>query len=115
MEKREKERIKKEKKRRRNVVTARNNQGHLKKYCQKKKADKKADKTKDNKMSMTNSSEKEKKEGTLTAKVTTMAESSSNSKFLQLFIANTLTERSGLTCKWIIDLGASSPISCHCN
>ena len=85
--------------------------GHLKKDGQKKKADE----TKDDKMSMSNSSEKEKKEGTLTAKVTTMAKSSSNSKFLQLFIANTLTERSTLTCKWIIDLGASSPMSCHHN
>ena len=61
--------------------------GHLKKDCQKKKADK----TKDDKTSTSNSSEKEKKEGTLTAKVATMAESSSNSKFFQLFVANVLT------------------------
>ena len=44
--------------------------------------------TKNDKTIMSNSSEKEKKEGTLTTKVATMGESSSNSKFLQLFVAN---------------------------
>ena len=62
--------------------------GHLKKDCQKKKADE----TKDNKTTTSNSSEKEKKRRTLTARVATMVESSLNSEFLQLFVANALTE-----------------------
>ena len=44
-----------------------------------------------------------------------MAESSLNSKFLQLFVGNALMEQSGLTCRLIIDSGASSPMSCHCD
>ena len=83
--------------------------GHFEKDCQKKKADE----NKNNKPSTSNNSEK--KEGDLTAKVATMAESSSNSKPLQLFVANSFTERSGLICKWIIDSCASSPMSCHRN
>ena len=81
--------------------------GHLEKDCQKKKADE----NKNDKPSTSNNSEK--KEGDLMAKVATMAESSSNSESLQLFVTDSLTERSGLICKWIIDSGALSPMSCH--
>ena len=55
---------------------------------------------------------KRKKKG-LTAKVAIMAEPSSNSEFLQLFVANILTKQLGLTCKWLIISGALSPMSCH--
>ena len=55
------------------------------------------------------------REGDLTAKVAIIGESSSNSKSLRLFVANALTEQSGLLTKWIIDSGASSPMSSHHN
>ena len=83
--------------------------GHLEKDCQKKKANE----NKNDKPSTSNNSKK--KEGDLTAKVATMAESSSNSESLQLFVADSLMEWSGLIYKWIIDSGASSPMSCHQN
>ena len=44
-----------------------------------------------------------------------MGEPSSNSKSLRLSVANALAERSGLLTKWIIDSGASSPMSSHHN
>ena len=44
-----------------------------------------------------------------------MAESSSNSESLQLFVVDSLAEQSGLICKWIIDSGALSLMSCHRN
>ena len=83
--------------------------GHLEKDCQKKKADE----NKNDKLSTSNNSEK--KEGDLMAKVATMAEPSSNSESLWLFVADSLMEQSGLICKWIINSGAPSPMSCHQN
>ena len=85
--------------------------GHLKEECRQLKADE----NKDEKLSNSNSSEKEKKEGDLTAKVAIIGESSSNSKSLCLFVANALTEWSDLLTKWIINSGASSPMSSHRN
>ena len=85
--------------------------GHMKDECRRLKPDE----NKEGKPSTSSSSEKEKKDKELTAKVAVMTESSSNSESLRLFVANALTERSGLTTKWIIDSGASSPMSCHRN
>ena len=75
-----------------------------------KKRKKKADENTNDKPSMSNNSEK--KEGDLMAKVTTLAEPSSNSESLWLFVADSLMEWSGLICKWIINSGALSPMSC---
>jgi Reverse transcriptase (RNA-dependent DNA polymerase)/gag-polypeptide of LTR copia-type/GAG-pre-integrase domain len=84
--------------------------GHVKEECRRLKSAE----NKDQKPSASNSSEKEKKDGELTAKVAVMmGEPSSNSESLCLFVANALTERSGLLTKWIIDSGASSPMSSH--
>ena len=82
--------------------------GHVKEECRRLKST-------ENKPSTSNSSEKEKKDGDLTAKVAIMGEPSSNSESLCLFVTNALAERSGLLMKWIIDSGASSPMSSHCN
>ena len=48
-------------------------------------------------------------------KATTIAEQPAKSESLHLFVANALTEWSNLLIKWIIDLGASSPMSLHCS
>ena len=85
--------------------------GHIKEECRRLKAAE----NKDQKPSTSNGSEKEKKDGDLTAKVAVMGEPSSNSESLRLFVANALTEWSGLLTKWIIDSGASSPMSSHRN
>ena len=48
-------------------------------------------------------------------KVATIAEQPAESESLHLFITNALTQRSRLLIKWIIDSGASSPMSSQCN
>ncbi|KIL57633.1 hypothetical protein M378DRAFT_16140, partial [Amanita muscaria Koide BX008] len=53
----------------------------------------------------------EKKEGELTAKVAAIAEHPDGSEFLRLFVANALNERKSLLKRWLIDSGASSPMS----
>jgi len=49
------------------------------------------------------------------AKVATIAEQPAESESLRLFVANALAERSSLLVKWIIDSGASSPMSSQRN
>ena len=80
--------------------------GHVKDECRRLKAAE----NKEQKPSSSNS-EKEKKDGELTAKAATIAEQPAESESLRLFVANALTERSNLLVKWIIDSGASSPMS----
>ena len=82
--------------------------GHIRDECHRLKAA-------ENKEYKTSTSEKEKKDGELTAKVATITEQPAKSESLHLFIANALTQWSSLLIKWIIDSGASSPMSSQHN
>jgi hypothetical protein len=83
--------------------------GHIRDECRRlKAAENKETKT-------SNTSEKEKKDGELTAKVATIAEQPAESESLHLFVANALTQQASLLIKWIIDSGASSPMSSQRN
>ena len=84
--------------------------GHIRDECRcLKAAENKEQKT------STSTSEKEKKDGELTTKVTTIAEQPAKTESLHLFVTNTLTQQLSLLIKWIIDSGASSPMSSQCN
>jgi hypothetical protein len=82
--------------------------GHIRDECRRLKAA-------ENKEQKTSTSEKEKKDGELTAKVATIAEQPAETESLHLFVANALTQRLSLLVKWIIDSGASSPMSSQRN
>ena len=82
--------------------------GHIRDECRHLKAA-------ENKEQKTSTSEKEKKDGELTAKVTTITEQPAKTESLHLFVANALTQRSSLLVKWIIDSGASLPMSSQRN
>ena len=83
--------------------------GHIKDECRKLKAQLESKESKP-----TDSKSTEKKDGDLTAKVTSVNETD-QPETICLYVAEALAECKSLLSHWIVDSGASSPMSSQCS